>query len=211
MKRIKLFENFQNISFEEIDDMLYKLQDKEILSIKNKPYFSWKEDFDGEEEGLRTGTPKIYIRYYIREDLGKIDSIKKLDTLVELLDNFKDAISRLDEFSEYLIDLGRKELEISLSVPNNIKDLFDRVSLDLYGEKYIYDEDIDDVPYDVELEFKVDEKLNITVSVKIKTKGVIDTIKQLEESLKKHFSQYSLEFIESIDKRGTWIFNFACK
>lgn len=205
MKKIKLFENFE--SFEDIDDVLVNLQDKGILKIKNKPFFL--SDYV-EDEDYEIAIPKISIRYYITQDLGKIDSIAKLDSLVGLLSEFKQAIHRLDQSSTYLIDLGAKELEVKLSVPDNIKNIFDRVSLDAsnYGETFFYDEDIDNVPYDVKLKFSVDENLKILVSAMMKTKGVTLTIQQLEEPIVEHFAQFGLKYVQTIDMEGTWIWEF---
>lgn len=207
MKKIKLFENFE--SFEDIDDVLVSLQDKGILKIKNKPFFSTEYSYD-EDEDYEIGIPKISIRYYITQDLGKIDSIAKLDSLVGLLSEFKQAIHRLDRSSTYMIDLGAKELDVKLSVPDNIKNIFDRVSIDQeYGDlKYNYDEDIDNVPYEVSLKFKVDENLKILVSANIKTKGVTLTIQQLEEPIVEHFTQFGLKYVQTIDMKGTWIWEF---
>ena len=208
MKKIKLFENFE--SFEDIDDVLVSLQDKGILKIKNKPFFTTEYSY---EEDYEIGIPKISIRYYITQDLGKIDSIAKLDSLVGLLSDFKQAIHRLDQSSTYMIDLGAKELEVKLSVPDTIKNIFDRVSLDQeYGDlKYNYDEDIDGVPYEVSLKFNVDENLKILVSVMIKTKGVTLTIQELEESIVEHFTQFGytgLKYVQTRDMKGTWIWEF---
>ena len=206
MKRLRLFENFK--SFDDIDDILVSLQDRGILKIKNKPYFTYEETYDEDDDSV--GIPKISIRYYITQDLGKIDSIAKLDSLVDLLSEFKQAIYRLDQSSNYLIDLGSKELEVKLSVPDNIKDVFDRVSMDQdYGDlKYNYDEDIDNVPYEVTLKFGVDEDLNILVSSMIKTKGVTHTIQQLEYPMIEHFTQYGLKYVQTRDMKGTWIWEF---
>lgn len=192
MKKIKLFENFE--SFDDIDDVLISLQDKGILKIKNRPFFTTEYSYDRDDE---IGIPKISIRYYITQDLGKIDSKQKLDSLVDPLSEFKQAIHRLDQSSTYMIDLGAKELEVKLSVPDNIKNIFDRVSLDQEYEdlQYNYDEDIDNVPYEVSLEFNVDENLKILVSANIKTKGVTLTIQQLEEPMKEHFAQYGLKYV----------------
>lgn len=215
MKKIKLFENFE--SFEDIDDVLVSLQDKGILKIKNKPFFTTEYSYVEDDE---ISIPKISIRYYITQDLGKIDSITKLDSLVGLLSEFKQAIHRLDQSSTYMIDLGAKELEVKLSVPDTIKNIFDRVSLDQeygdldqeYGDlKYNYDEDIDGVPYEVSLKFKVDENLKILVSVMIKTKGVTLTIQELEESIVEHFTQFvytGLKYVQTRDMKGTWIWEF---
>jgi hypothetical protein len=139
-----------------------------------------------------------------------INSIKKLDNVIDLLNEFKDSLHRLDQFSSYMIDLGRKELEIKLSVPNNIKDIFDRVSIneESPGFRYNYDEDIDYVPYDVRVSFMVDENLKILVSLAIKTKGVTHTIQQLEEPMKEHFAQYGLKYVQTRDMIGTWIWEF---
>lgn len=207
MKKIKLFENFE--SFDDIDDVLVSLQDKGILKIKNKPFFLSDYSYD-EDEDYEIAIPKISIRYYITQDLGKIDSIAKLDSLVGLLSDFKQAIHRLDQSSTYLIDLGAKELEVKLSVPDNIKNIFDRVSIDQeYGDlRYNYDEDIDNVPYDVSLKFAVDEKLKITISAMIRTKGVTLTIQQLEEPIVEHFAQFGLKYVQTIDMKGTWIWEF---
>ena len=207
MKRIKLFENFE--SFEDIDDVLVSLQDKGILKIKNKPFFRYEENYD-EEEDISVGIPKIFIRYYITQELGKLDSIEKIDSLVDLLNDFKDAVGRLDQFSSYMIDLGRKELEIKLSVPSNIKDIFDRVSINQdYAEiQYNYDEDIDGVPYEVRLKFSVDENLKIIVSAMIKTGGVTFTIQELEEPMVEHFTQYGLKYVQTRDMKGIWIWEF---
>jgi len=209
MSRIKLFENFQDGTLDDIDDMLISLIDRGLLKIKNKPYFSYEESYDEEGE-YQAGIPKIFIRYYITQDLGMINSIEKLDNVIDLLNEFKDSLHRLDQFSSYMIDLGRKELEIKLSVPNNIKDIFDRVSIndESAGFRYNYDEDIDYVPYDVRVSFMVDENLKILVSLAIKTKGVTHTIQQLEEPMKKHFTQYELKYVQTRDMIGTWIWEF---
>ena len=109
-----------------------------------------------------------------------------------------------------MIDLGAKELDVKLSVPDNIKNIFDRVSIDQeYGDlKYNYDEDIDNVPYEVSLKFKVDENLKTLVSANIKTKGVTLTIQQLEEPIVEHFTQFGLKYVQTIDMKGTWIWEF---
>ncbi len=207
MKKIKLFENFE--SFEDIDDVLVSLQDKGILKIKNKPFFTYEETYSDDDD-YSVGIPKISIRYYITQDLGKIDSVAKLDSLVDLLSEFKQAIHRLDQSSSYMIDLGDKELEVKLSVPDNIKDIFDRVSLhqDYDDLQYNYDEDIDGVPYEVFLKFRVDENLKVLISVCMKTRGVIHTIQQLEEPMVEHFNGYGLKFIQMKDNIGTWIWEF---
>ena len=54
----------------------------------------------------------------------------------------------------------------------------------------------------------VDKNLKILVSVAIKTKGVIDTIQQLEEPMKEHFAQYGLKYVQTRDMKGTWIWEF---
>ncbi len=204
MKKIKLFENFE--SFEDIDDVLVSLIDKGILKIKNKPFFTYEENYDDDDNP--GGIPQISTRYYITKDLGKIDSIEKMDSLVQLLSEFKQAIYRLDQYSSYMIDLGAKELEIKLSVPDNIKDIFDRVSIDVHGESYLYDEDIDGIPYTVKLDFKVDEHLKIIIFVKIRSKGVVHTIEDLQEPIIEHFNGYGLKFIQMKDNVGTWIWEF---
>lgn len=205
MKKIKLFENFE--SFEDIDDVLVSLQDKGILKIKNKPFFTYEETYS-DDDNYSVGIPKISIRYYITQDLGKIDSVAKLDSLVSLLSEFKQAIHRLDQSSSYMIDLGDKELEVKLSVPDNIKDIFDRISIDVPGESYLYDEDIDGIPYTVKLDFKVDEHLKIIISVKIRSKGVVHTIEDLQEPIIEHFGGYGLKFLQMKNNIGSLIWEF---
>lgn len=207
MKKIKLFENFE--SFEDIDDVLVSLQDKGILKIKNKPFFTYEETYS-DDDNYSVGIPKISIRYYITQDLGKIDSVAKLDSLVDLLSEFKQAIHRLDQSSSYMIDLGDKELEVKLSVPDNIKDIFDRVSLhqDYADLQYNYDEDIDGVPYEVFLKFRVDENLKVLISVFMKTRGVVHTIEDLQEPIIEHFGGYGLKFLQMKNNIGTWIWEF---
>ena len=69
MKRLRLFENFE--SFEDIDDVLVSLQDKGILKIKNKPFFTTEYSYVEDDE---IGIPKISIRYYITQDYAKLFS-----------------------------------------------------------------------------------------------------------------------------------------
>jgi len=116
MEKIKLFENFNYSSFEEVDDLLLSLQDQGILKLKNKP--SFLIETEEEEEGI--GAPQIVTRYSITKDLGKIDSIQKLETLENLLRDFRQAMSRIGTFGDYLIDLGAKEWEVKLPVPDKI-------------------------------------------------------------------------------------------
>ena len=95
MKRIKLFENFE--SFDDIDDVLVSLQDKGILKIKNKPSFNKAY----QDEDYEIAIPKISIRYSITQDLGKINSIAKLDS-----SNHKPlvlAVERLDLYFDSLV------------------------------------------------------------------------------------------------------------
>jgi hypothetical protein len=165
MEKIKLFEDFNYSSFEEVDDLLYSLQDQGILKLKNKPSFLIETE---EEEGI--GAPQIVTRYSITKDLGKIDSIQKLETLEKLLRDFRQAMSRIGTFGDYLIDLGAKEWEVKLPVPDNIKKLTNLLGypsdLDLSGGYFPYDNDIDGYPRDVKLKFTVDEDLNVIVEIK---------------------------------------------
>jgi hypothetical protein len=196
MKKIKLFENFNPTSFEDVDDLLLSLQDQGILKIKNKPFFLIEESED--EDGI--GTPQIVTRYYITKDLGKIDSIQKLETLEKLLRDFRQAMSRIGTFGDYLIDLGAKELDVKLPVPENIEQLTNHLGypddLDLAGGYFPYDNDIDEYPFDVKLKFTVDEDLNVTVETKINNTLALATDESTESALKKHFlDNYGLEFM----------------
>jgi hypothetical protein len=213
MEKIKLFENFNYSSFEDVDDLLYSLQDQGILKLKNKP--SFLIETEEEEEGI--GAPQIVIRYSITKDLGKIDSIQKLETLENLLRDFRQAMSRIGTFGDYLIDLAAKEWEVKLPVPDNIKKLTNLLGypsdLDLSGGYFPYDNDIDGYPRDVKLKFTVDEDLNVIVEIKPDSKFYyirkgntrsyhkIDNMSTLvtdekETALKKHFlDNYGLKFI----------------
>ena len=202
MKKIKLFENFNPTSFEDVDDLLLSLQDQGIVKIKNKPFFLIEESED--EDGYGIGTPQIVTRYYITKDLGKIDSIQKLETLEKLLRDFRQAMSRIGTFGDYLIDLGGKEWEIKLPVPDNIKELTNHLGYPDEGieDYYIYDNDIDGYPFDVKLKFTVDEDLNVMIETKInKTLAslrfkTMATDESTESALKKHFlDNYGLEFM----------------
>lgn len=198
MKRLKIFENFNPTSFEDVDDLLLSLQDKGILKIKNKPFFLIEESED--EDGYGIGTPQIVTRYYITKDLGKIDSIEKLETLENLLRDFRQAMSRIGTFGDYLIDLGAKEWEVKLPVTDNIKELTNHLGYPdegyTDGAYYIYDNDIDGYPFDVKLKFTVDEDLNVIVETKINNTLALATDESTESALKEHFlDNYGLEFI----------------
>ena len=213
MKKIKLFENFNPSSFEEVDDLLLSLQDKGILKIKHKPFFIIEESEIEDEDGYGIGTPQIVTRYYITKDLGKIDSIEKLETLENLLRDFRQAMSRIGTFGNYLIDLGAKEWEVKLPVPDNIKELTKHLGYpdDVGSEiRYIYDNDIDGYPFDVKLKFTVDEDLNILVEAKVKN-TMSEIVTENEESLIQHFKDYGLDFT-GIQERGKFKFyNFKNK
>ena len=202
MKRLKMFENFKPSSFEDVDDLLLSLQDQGILKIKNKPFLLIEESED--EDGYRIATPQIVTRYYITKDLGKIDSIQKLETLENLLRDFRQAMSRIGTFGDYLIDLGRKEWEVKLPLPDNIKELTNHLGYPDDFDYFPYDNDIDGYPFDVKLKFTVDEDLNVMVETKVNnTLGTLvgkiafhATDEKVESALKKHFlDNYGLEFI----------------
>jgi hypothetical protein len=195
MKRLKLFENFKPSSFEDIEHALMNLKDKGLLKIKNKPFFIIEESETGDDEyGLSKAN--IVARYYITQNLGKIDTIEKLDTLESLLRDFRQVMVRLG----VVIDLGRKELEVKLPVPENIEQLTNHLGypddLDLAGVYFPYDNDIDGYPFDVKLKFTVDEDLNVMVETKINNTLALATDESTESALKKHFlDNYGLEFI----------------
>jgi hypothetical protein len=68
--------------------------------------------------------------------------------------------------------------------------------LDLAGDYFPYDNDIDEYPFDVKLKFTVDEDLNVTVETKINNTLALSTDESAESALKKHFlDNYGLEFI----------------
>ena len=191
MKRLKLFENFKPSSFEDIEHVLMNLSDKGLLKIKNKPFFIIEES-ETEDDEYVLGKANIVARYYITQNLGKIDTIEKLDTLESLLREFRQVMVRLG----VVIDLGQKELEVKLPVPENIEQLSQHLGYPDEAGYYTYDNDIDGYPFDVKLKFTVDEDLNVIVETKINNTLALATDESTESALKKHFlDNYGLEFI----------------
>ena len=197
MKRLKMFENFTPSSFEDIEHVLMNLKDKGLLKIKNKPFFLIEESETGDDEyGLSKAN--IVSRYSITQNLGKIDTIEKLDTLESLLKDFRQVMVRLG----VVIDLGAKELEVKLPVPENIEQLTNHLGYPDYSEGgyYAYDNDVDGYPFDVKLKFTVDEDLNVMIETKVRftiaNMLAMETDESTESALKKHFlDNYGLKFI----------------
>jgi hypothetical protein len=192
-----MFENFTPSSFEDIEHVLMNLKDKGLLKIKNKPFFLIEESETGDDEyGLSKAN--IVSRYSITQNLGKIDTIEKLDTLESLLKDFRQVMVRLG----VVIDLGAKELEVKLPVPENIEQLTNHLGYPDYSEGgyYDYDNDVDGYPFDVKLKFTVDEDLNVMIETKVRftiaNMLALETDESTESALKKHFlDNYGLKFI----------------
>jgi len=213
MRRIKLFENFNSDTIEDVLDSIQYLLDDGIIVARNKPFFTFSDETIDDENSyyeIDESKPSIAMSYKIQGGLDKINSVDKIRKLKTLIDYFEQAMVRLDQFSTYLLDFERQELTIQLSVPDNIKELtthFGFNSIDSFTTDnamvYSYENDIDGFPYDLIINIKVDDKLNITVECKTKKANKLEGS---SEALINHFTQtYGLEFIKT-EEKGAFIF-----